>query len=1240
MSTSKGEATKEDLLKKKFLIRHLYYDKNLTREQVKAELQKGGLDVSLPTLDSTMRAWGFEKNISKATWKSVASILGKRGQEGKESEVIHRGKRVKPSRIRKETNRHQDNPTFGRPTQPQSPPPLSLGSQVAVCTPPPHPMEFQWRGDLPWQEFVKGEPYEMLHGIVTERQAQRTEDSDIVMIQQDNYPTLLGIGVPYDSSRTSNGSSLPVSKFAARIGTTIPEAYPEENLRRAQCLLRGSRDEEFVFECLTLLIYAFSNNTIDPYSLEFCSQWEVALNIIKNSDILNRVVDLKRINNTTINGFAEKLFYASLYQIRAFYWIQHKSKAVAIVTWLLKSGQNPNHALLAPKGSDGHPQSPLQLVIEMGHVELVEHLLKAKADANIVPSYYGIPSLPLSPLEMAAMHGSCAILPMLLKHGASANINQALHTAIRRSNMENARLLLEHGANPYAAYKTQHGPVYEDTALSVAAATGSRELQFVLEQIASRSPNKTPSSLITVDTLIAAAKRNDSVAFLRQHQLLGTSATNGHGITALHAAILESNISYCESLLPSYDLRILPTPIPPLWLACLRENKDITSLFIKNGADVNGAARLSERHREFLGLGAYHKLDTTPIECIMNGDLVSYGKLTCAAMLIEAGATLTGSELFIAATRLHLDLLSAALAAGANPNASDNKGKRPLQLAIEASEHLDLKRPIVKELVHNGAIASQEEVIASIHDYMNSSFLELLLSHGGNLMDSNREGITPLEAAIYNNDSGLMNTILERHPQIYDPGSICAALDITAYSIAQRLVANRPTQDPLDIVETTALGMAAIRNNFEVFQELLKYPTPSKVSYLPKQPRSYGPFWRENHGDRGSPLALVTMFSDDGEQDAFSAFCELLQRDFQPDRHTWLAIAKQSKVHYAKTLLDKGYELPLDEPPIPDIDPLCASIRHRDLDMFKILLEAGANSIRQHPCSVHLLTTVKYAEWSMMESLLVAGVDVNGHSPQNPTALQLAIEFGELEAVISLLDAGANVNSHSPQGLNALQLAVRYGRLGIINLLLGAGANVNSHSPQGLTALQLAVESGKMVIINHLLNAGADVNQWNQDIKFARSPLQSAIEQVNPEIIDRLLRAGADVNAPPAPRYGATALQLAAMKGHVGLAQHMLELGANIDAPGAKVFGRTALEGAAQHGRIDMLQLLLTHGACVTGTGRRQYIRSIILTNSRVLHYTAQKLLLAWGGWSDSDEKDLQVEKQKLHEEFVPGNIY
>jgi len=71
----------------------------------------------------------------------------------------------------------------------------------------------------------------------------------------------------------------------------------------------------------------------------------------------------------------------------------------------------------------------------------------------------------------------------------------------------------------------------------------------------------------------------------------------------------------------------------------------------------------------------------------------------------------------------------------------------------------------------------------------------------------------------------------------------------------------------------------------------------------------------------------------------------------------------------------------------------------------------------------------------------------------------------------------------------------------------------------------------------------------------------------------------ARVNDAPAYIGGATALQLAAIGGYLGVAEFLLQAGADLNASGATVHGRTALEVAAEHGRLDMVKFLINGGA-------------------------------------------------------------
>ncbi|KAL9071779.1 MAG: hypothetical protein Q9161_004043 [Pseudevernia consocians] len=108
------------------------------------------------------------------------------------------------------------------------------------------------------------------------------------------------------------------------------------------------------------------------------------------------------------------------------------------------------------------------------------------------------------------------------------------------------------------------------------------------------------------------------------------------------------------------------------------------------------------------------------------------------------------------------------------------------------------------------------------------------------------------------------------------------------------------------------------------------------------------------------------------------------------------------------------------------------------------------------------------------------------------------------------------------------------------------------------------------------------------------------------EILRTLINNDALVNAPIFTRFGATALQYAAIGGYIGIAESLLAHSAEVNAPGGDTeHGRTALEGAAEHGRIDMLKLLANAGANLYGKGYKNALQ-LARTNG---HRAAERYL-------------------------------
>jgi ankyrin repeat protein len=160
------------------------------------------------------------------------------------------------------------------------------------------------------------------------------------------------------------------------------------------------------------------------------------------------------------------------------------------------------------------------------------------------------------------------------------------------------------------------------------------------------------------------------------------------------------------------------------------------------------------------------------------------------------------------------------------------------------------------------------------------------------------------------------------------------------------------------------------------------------------------------------------------------------------------------------------------------------------------------------------------------------------------------------------------------------------------------------------TPLQAAVNRQRIPIARALMEK-FDVNYLGPGAR-RRTALQHAVDNGNMELVNLLISEhGARIDSPPATDGGATALQIASLKGYIGIARKLLDLGADVNEDPAEYNGRTALQGAAEHGRIDMLQILLDEGALIAGENEPQYHKTLELAEPNG-HYAAARMLRSW----------------------------
>lgn len=145
-----------------------------------------------------------------------------------------------------------------------------------------------------------------------------------------------------------------------------------------------------------------------------------------------------------------------------------------------------------------------------------------------------------------------------------------------------------------------------------------------------------------------------------------------------------------------------------------------------------------------------------------------------------------------------------------------------------------------------------------------------------------------------------------------------------------------------------------------------------------------------------------------------------------------------------------------------------------------------------------------------------------------------------------------------------------------------------------------------------------------------KTALQHAVDMENMEVVTLLVNAGANINAPPAMDSGATALQIASIKGSIPMMEYLMSQGADPYAAGATYDGRTALEGAAEHGRKDAVELLLALSESTAWQDREQLVKAVFYAEWNAQHVVAgilrERLLPLL---SSEDEKILKMFSEK-----------
>jgi uncharacterized protein len=259
--------------------------------------------------------------------------------------------------------------------------------------------------------------------------------------------------------------------------------------------------------------------------------------------------------------------------------------------------------------------------------------------------------------------------------------------------------------------------------------------------------------------------------------------------------------------------------------------------------------------------------------------------------------------------------------------------------------------------------------------------------------------------------------------------------------------------------------------------------------------------------------------------------------------------------------------------------------RWNDLETAKLLIAAGANpksATRDGATPVYLAAV--NGSGPMIELLMKAGADPNSALSGGETALMTAANSGSIEAVRALLRNGANVNAkESVKGQTALMWAAAENHPAVVKLLIDNGADilactnidlVNSTNGFIITGPGVptvpCMKGGKPQPRPEPPTAAAGARgrggRGNRPPGpplggsggGAMTPFLFAVRAEAMESIRVLMDAGSDVNQTMAD--GTSAIVIATINGHYGLAKYLLDHGADPNL--ADIRGRAALYAA------------------------------------------------------------------------------
>ena len=908
----------------------------------------------------------------------------------------------------------------------------------------------------------------------------------------------------------------------------------------------------------------------------------------------------------------------------------------------------------------GH--TPLLVASSLGHTECVQILCDARADINVSSA-----DLEATAVHLASTKGHVDVIRILCKMGADVNKSQAsgasaVHVAALHGHTEVVRSLCTARAEPdqacniggsgtplFVAAKNGHLEIVKIlclarcdvrrasfnnmTPLHVAAMSGHVEL--VERLLRSRADLVSRTAIGATALHLASLSNRPEVVRLLCQARADKHASAGRGGTPLMMAVLCGHPEVVDMLCeedPKRQAKMLKQTALLLHVAARNGHDGIVWRLCKCGANVNemvtqealdqlhdsappagedevdadmqrvdlneenhtedGTVERSpkeELHAEAYAEGASPDPDKdVPIElevehehpevCLHVGATpmfmaALYGRLETVKVLYEAGAQIdkTGAKdgatpFIVAAQQGHLEVVKCLLDFRAQVNRClTDIGATAIYLAAESGQ-----REIVNFLCKYRADLNQPTsdcqqpplLAAALHNHFD--IVDMLCAARADI-DGVRSDASQDTTLTLASEYGFHQTcriLLEaRANPNKAAGSGAAPLLLAAEhgheSLVQLLCA--ATADPNQALKTSEgiapLPVAARRGFLQIVEHLLRARANPNMKCFPAHLSAIMLATESSNACLGHTLSIMPDTRYESDVGTPVLFVALLN-----ERVEVVRMLCRYKADPNKCADDQA-------------SPLLCAAKTGVIQSVKILCEAGANvNFACAPQISPLHWAAGEGQFEIVEYLSQLRADVNQEAHDGRFPLCSAVATDELEnskTVQVLLAARADCNKRTIEGATALILAAEHHQVDAARCLLEAHANIEAATTNGTTALLMAAEVAAP----------------------CTSMAELLLEQRS--MVDR---ANLD--------FGATALHIAASRGHLTLVERLLQQRAQVDCTSAK--GHTPLHFACWWNHAEVVSALLharaDKQACVSSRpGVNAFLMAVLQDNPAVM---------------------------------------